>query len=209
MVSPVRAMSWMETITRPKVYVQWGGASELAVQLRRLLPHRWTWHRAPTYISVDPPHGQHGQGKPTTGSTCAPAPTKPPGTGLDVNVIIEKQLYDELYVKKWTNAPFLVCGDMEPSASPPCAPTVPTGTCETALLKEETTSGEGGSPISSSCTTTTGRAEGRGRRARVRRAFTWFNARPGKASSTRPAASGRGEATTPEKARQGREARLG
>ena len=24
------AMSWMETITRPKVYVQWGGASELS-----------------------------------------------------------------------------------------------------------------------------------------------------------------------------------
>ena len=34
------------------------------------------------------------------------------------NVIIEKKLYDDLYVKKWTNAPFLVCEDIEPSGFP-------------------------------------------------------------------------------------------
>ena len=32
-----------------------------------------------------------------------------------LNVIMENNLYDELWVKRWTNGPFLVCEDIEPS----------------------------------------------------------------------------------------------
>ena len=32
-----------------------------------------------------------------------------------LNVIIENNLYDDLWVKRWTNAPFLVCDEVEPS----------------------------------------------------------------------------------------------
>lgn len=35
-----------------------------------------------------------------------------------MHVIIEKNLFDELFVKKWTDAPFLVVEDMEPSPRP-------------------------------------------------------------------------------------------
>lgn len=35
-----------------------------------------------------------------------------------MHVIIEKNLFDELFVKKWTDAPFLVVEDMEPSPGP-------------------------------------------------------------------------------------------
>ncbi len=32
-----------------------------------------------------------------------------------LNVLINNDLYDDLFAKKWTDAPFLVCSDVEPS----------------------------------------------------------------------------------------------
>ena len=60
-------------------------------------------------------------------------------------------------MKKWTNAPFLVCEDMEPSGFPTVRTDGSYWDVKTALLKESDIK-EGGSPISSSCTTTTGRS---------------------------------------------------
>ena len=48
------AMSWMETITRPKVYVQWGGASELSNYDDSCRTTVDVASRADVHISVDP-----------------------------------------------------------------------------------------------------------------------------------------------------------
>ena len=42
------------------------------------------------------------------------------------NVIIENNQYDELFTKKWTNGPFLVCEDMEPTGWTEASPIVVT-----------------------------------------------------------------------------------
>ena len=53
------------------------------------------------------------------------------------NVIIENNLYDELFTKKWTNGPFLVCEDMEPTGWTEASPIVMTPfELKTHLLKE-------------------------------------------------------------------------
>ena len=128
------AMSWMETITRPKVYVQWGGASELSNYDDSCRTTVDVASRADVHISVDPRMANMGKEadywqhlRPGTDGALALAWT---------NVIIEKKLYDELYVKKWTNAPFLVCEDMEPSGFPTVRTDGSYWDVKTALLKE-------------------------------------------------------------------------
>ena len=137
------AMSWMETITRPKVYVQWGGASELSNYDDSCRTTVDVASRADVHISVDPRMANMGKEadywqhlRPGTDGALALAWT---------NVIIEKKLYDDLYVKKWTNAPFLVCEDMEPSGFPTVRTDGSYWDVKTALLKESDIK-EGGSP---------------------------------------------------------------
>lgn len=95
----------------PKVYVQWGGASEMSnyddscrTTGRRGEPRRRAHLRRP-------PHGQHGQGGRLLAAPASPDRWRA-GPRL-TNVVIENNLYDDLYVKKWTNAPFLVCEDFD------------------------------------------------------------------------------------------------
>ena len=132
-----------ETITRPKVYVQWGGASELSNYDDSCRTTVDVASRADVHISVDPRMANMGKEadywqhlRPGTDGALALAWT---------NVIIEKKLYDELYVKKWTNAPFLVCEDMEPSGFPTVRTDGSYWDVKTALLKESDIK-EGGSP---------------------------------------------------------------
>ncbi|ACV23733.1 Dimethylsulfide dehydrogenase subunit alpha precursor [Slackia heliotrinireducens] len=105
------ALSWMETIGRPRVYVQWAGASELSNYDTSCRTTVDCASRADYHISVDPRMANMGKEadywqclRPGTDGALALAWT---------NVIIENKLYDELYVKKWTNAPFLVCEDFD------------------------------------------------------------------------------------------------
>ena len=54
-----------------------------------------------------------------------------------MNVVVEGNLYDELFVKKWTNAPYLVVEDMEPTPGNEYKKIVSgTFTVKTRLLKE-------------------------------------------------------------------------
>ena len=131
------------TITRPKVYVQWGGASELSNYDDSCRTTVDVASRADVHISVDPRMANMGKEadywqhlRPGTDGALALAWT---------NVIIEKKLYDDLYVKKWTNAPFLVCEDMEPSGFPTVRTDGSYWDVKTALLKESDIK-EGGSP---------------------------------------------------------------
>ena len=104
--------SWMETIERPKVYVQWGGASEMSNYDDSCRTTVDVASRADVHISVDPRMANMGKEAdfwqhlhPQTDGALALAWTR--------YVVIENNLYDDLYVKKWTNAPFLVCEDFD------------------------------------------------------------------------------------------------
>ena len=196
------AMSWMETITRPKVYVQWGGASELSNYDDSCRTTVDVASRADVHISVDPRMANMGKEadywqhlRPGTDGALALAWT---------NVIIEKKLYDDLYVKKWTNAPFLVCEDMEPSGFPTVRTDGSYWDVKTALLKESDIK-EGGSPYKFLVYDNNWeklKAEGI---EHEYGAFTWFNAdQEGVIDET--GGFWEGENYDSEKARQGREA---
>ncbi len=137
------AMSWMETITRPRVYVQWAGASELSNYDDSCRTTVDVASRADYHISVDPRMANMGKEadywmnlRPGTDGAL---------TLSWCNVIIENNLIDEIYVKKWTDAPFLVCMDMEPTGFPAKWTDGTTYDMKTHLLKECDIK-EGGSP---------------------------------------------------------------
>ncbi len=107
------AHSWMATVDRPKVYVQWGGAAEISNYDDSCRTTVDAADKADVYISVDP--RQTNMGKEADYWMHVR-----PGTDAALalswgNVIIENELYDDLYVRRWTNGPFLVCPDVEPS----------------------------------------------------------------------------------------------
>lgn len=104
---------WMETVMSPKVYVQWGTAVEysnyddscrVAVDVSQI---------SDTHILIDPRQTALGKEadywlniRPGTDAYIAQAWT---------NIVIKNKLYDELYVKRWMNAPYLYSADVEPS----------------------------------------------------------------------------------------------
>ena len=105
------AFSFMSVVDRPKVYVQWGGAGELSNYDDSCRTVVDTAARATTYISVDPRKTNLGHDADIWNPVF-------PGTDAVLAlswayVIIENKLYDEIYVKKWMNAPFLVVPDMD------------------------------------------------------------------------------------------------
>ena len=107
------AYSWMATTDRPRVFVPWGTATEISnydESCRATVDIATT---ADTYISVDPrmtnlnhEADQHLWLTPGTDGALSLA---------WANIIIENDLYDSLFVKRWTDAPFLVVEGMEPS----------------------------------------------------------------------------------------------
>ncbi len=141
------AGSWMATTDRPRVFVQWGTATEISNYDESCRTTVDLANTADTYISVDPRRTNlnheadiHLYLKPGTDGALGLAWT---------NYIIENQLYDDLYVKRWTDAPFLVVGGMQPSGgvpvSSPLAWNMPK-LMATRLLKECDLK-EGGSPM--------------------------------------------------------------
>ena len=107
------AFSFMAVVDRPKVYVQWGGAGEISNYDDSCRTVVDCASNADTYISVDPRKTNMGHEADIWNNVF-------PGTDAVLalswaHVIIENGLFDELYVKKWMDAPFLVCEDIEPS----------------------------------------------------------------------------------------------
>ncbi|WP_281508347.1 molybdopterin-containing oxidoreductase family protein [Parvibacter caecicola] len=135
------AFSFMATVDRPRVYVQWGGSGELSNyddSCRTVVDCAST---ADTYISVDPRKTNVGHEADIWNNVF-------PGTDAVLalswaSVIIENDLYDPIYVKKWMDAPFLVCQDIEPSGW--TLPGRSSYDIKTRLLKESDVQ-EGGSP---------------------------------------------------------------
>ena len=127
------AYSWMEVVGRPRVYVQWGGASELSNYDDSCRTTVDVATRADKHILVDPRQTNLGKEadiwvnlRPGTDGAVA---------NCWANVIIENELYDDLYVRKWMNAPMLVVEDesFEPT---PSSSSAQTAKVRTRLLKE-------------------------------------------------------------------------
>ncbi|QOS68854.1 molybdopterin-dependent oxidoreductase [Eggerthella guodeyinii] len=139
--------SWMATTDRPRVFVAWGGASEISNYDESCRTTVDIAKTADSYICVDPRTTNLGREadlhqhlKPGTDGALALAWT---------NVVIENGLYDDLYVKRWTDAPFLVVEGMKPSGGVPVAQKLawwPGKPMATRLLKECDLR-EGGSPL--------------------------------------------------------------
>ncbi|MDR0514008.1 MAG: molybdopterin-dependent oxidoreductase [Coriobacteriaceae bacterium] len=101
-----RAFSWMATVDRPRVFVQWGGASEISNYDDSCRTTVDCAVKADKHIVVDPRMAGIGRQadywmhlRPGTDAAVAMCWT---------NVILENDLIDHLFVKRWTNAPFLV-----------------------------------------------------------------------------------------------------
>ena len=97
------------------VYVQWGTACEWSNYdtSSRVIVDTAQW--ADTHILIDPrlaPLGKEADIwlplRPGTDGALALCWTK---------LVIDNELYDDLFVKRWTNAPFLVCEDVEPTGT--------------------------------------------------------------------------------------------
>lgn len=138
-----RTYSWMATGDHPRVFVQWGGASEMSNydESCRNTVDLATW--ADAHIVVDPRMTNLGKEadiwlplRPGTDAAMALGWT---------NVVIENELYDDLWVKRWTDGPFLVCDDIEPTGWETTCSAGPEP-IRTRLLKESDLV-EGGSPL--------------------------------------------------------------
>jgi anaerobic selenocysteine-containing dehydrogenase len=140
-INSAQAFNWMETVGRPTCFVVWAGGCELSNYDDSCRTVVDVAMKADTFIDVDPRMANLGKEadywmnlRPGTDAALALS---------WANVIIENDLYDSLYVKRWTNAPFLVCDDIEPSGFK-CD--VQSATIKTRLLKESDIV-EGGSPM--------------------------------------------------------------
>jgi anaerobic selenocysteine-containing dehydrogenase len=134
------AYSWMATVDRPRVFIQWAGCSELSNYDDSCRTTVEVAKEADYHIIVDPRQTNLGKEadlwlplRSGTDAVIAMSMT---------HVIIENKLYDDLYVKRWMNAPFLVCKDIELSGF-----SMANGVWElkTRLLKESDIK-EGGNP---------------------------------------------------------------
>ena len=107
------AYSWMATSDRPRVFVQWGTATEISNYDESCRTTVDLANTADEYFSIDP----RRTGLNHEADTWAHLR---PGTDGALalswaNVIIENNLFKDLFVKRWTDAPFLVVDGMEPS----------------------------------------------------------------------------------------------
>lgn len=110
------ASAWMATVDRPKVYVQWGAAPEISNYDDSGRTTVDAMMEAEHHIVVNPRlqnTGTHADIwlplRPGTDSALALAWT---------DVLIKNKLYDDAFVRRWTNGPFLYVEDLEPSGFP-------------------------------------------------------------------------------------------
>lgn len=137
------AFSWMATYEHPRVYVQWGGASEISNYDDSCRTTVETAKKADVHIVVDPRMTNLGKEADYWLNIR-------PGTDAAValcwaHIIVERDLYDNLYIKRWTDAPFLTVDDMEPTGYEEQSGFGVTFNLRTRMLKESDLI-EGGNP---------------------------------------------------------------
>ena len=126
---------WMANVDDApnRVYVQWGTACEYSNyddSCRTVTENR---KNARKYVLVDPRMTPMGKDadiwihlRPGTDGAVAMS---------WIRTVIKNKLWDDLFVKRWTNAPFLVCNDIEPTGYF-CEEGPSASTIATRLLKE-------------------------------------------------------------------------
>ncbi|WP_304426180.1 molybdopterin-dependent oxidoreductase [uncultured Adlercreutzia sp.] len=110
------AFSWQATTDKPRVMVRWGGSTEMSNYDDSCRMTVDSAKEADAFITVDPRLTNLGR----ESDIWQPLyPQTDAALALSwMNVIIENSLYDEPFVKRWTNAPFLVCEEMGPTPGP-------------------------------------------------------------------------------------------
>ena len=106
-----RAYSWNATVDRAPVLVVWGGGAELSNYDDACRTMVDAAAKAEKFIIVDPRMTNLGK------EADIWLPLRP-GTDAAMalgwlNVIVNNKLYDEMWVKRWTDLPYLVVEDME------------------------------------------------------------------------------------------------
>ena len=122
-------------VDHPAVFVQWGTEQTQSNYDDSCRVVAETAHRAQTYISIDPRKTNLGKEadyhldlRPGSDAALALGWTR---------IVMEKKLYDDLIVKRWSNAPFLYCEDIEPTGGPAASLNCSAGfELKTRLLKE-------------------------------------------------------------------------
>lgn len=112
-----RAFSWMATVDRPRVLVVWGGGAEISNYDDSCRTMVDVATKADKFIIVDPRLTNLGK------EADIWLPLRP-GTDAAMalgwlNVIVNNKLYNEMWVKRWTDLPYLVVEDMEPTEGVP------------------------------------------------------------------------------------------
>ena len=110
-----RAYSWNATVDRAPVLVVWGGGAELSNYDDSCRTMVDAAMKSEKFIIVDPRLSNLGK------EADIWLPLRP-GTDAAMalgwlNVIVNNKLYDEMWVKRWTDLPYLVVEDMEPTAT--------------------------------------------------------------------------------------------
>jgi anaerobic selenocysteine-containing dehydrogenase len=126
--------SWQETVSRPKVYTSWGTACELSNYDDSARTVVDVVHNAEKHINVDPRMTNLGK-EADLWLNLRPGTDDALALGW-INVVINKGLTDDLFVKKWTNAAFLICDDIEPDGPERYRFMSGTYDVKTRLLKE-------------------------------------------------------------------------
>ncbi|MBQ6453946.1 MAG: molybdopterin-dependent oxidoreductase, partial [Coriobacteriales bacterium] len=137
------AHSWVATVDRPRIYTAWGGSTEISNYDDSCRTSVEVAMQADYHIIVDPRLSNLGK------EADYHLPLRPGTDGAMAmcwaNVIVNNELYDDLYVKKWTNAPFLVVKDMDATGYPTVSTNGDPFNFITRLLKESDLV-EGGDP---------------------------------------------------------------
>lgn len=134
--------SWQETTSRPNVYTSWATGPEMSNYDDSCRTVVDVAEKASKHILVDP--------RMTNGGKEADIwlNLRPGTDGAMIlgwtQYAIEQELYDDLFVKRWTNAPFLVCEEVVPDGNERYRFCAGTYELKTRLLKESDIK-EGGS----------------------------------------------------------------
>lgn len=128
------AHSWVATVDRPRVYTAWGGSTEISNYDDSCRTSVEVSAQADITIIVDPRTSNLGK-EATYHLALRPGTDGAMALGW-AHIVVDHELYDDLYVKKWTNAPFLVVEDMEPTGYDTVSTNGDPFTLKTRLLKE-------------------------------------------------------------------------
>ena len=118
----IQEMNFCENSWRPNLWIQWGSGIEVSNYDDAGRVAVDNAHHADCYINIDARMSNLAKEAASRPGSffMAPRPATDAAIALCwIKMIIDRDLYDHWYVKRWTNCSFLVAEDMGPTASPP------------------------------------------------------------------------------------------